>query len=116
MSMGRPDRRRKPDFLTRIARERISILFRLANENAKTHPERSMRYIGLARKIGTRYLVRLPRRLKVSFCKKCNSPLIPGYNVSVRLVPRHKVMEYRCECGEVKRISYKLRTSQNTKS
>ncbi len=109
------DRRKKPDFLTRIARERISILFRLAKENAKTHPERSKRYIGLARKIGARYLIRFPSKTKLSFCKGCNSPLIPGYNLSVRLVPRHKMLEYRCECGEIKRISYKPRAPQNTK-
>jgi ribonuclease P protein subunit RPR2 len=109
--MGNRDRRKKPDFLTRIARERISILFRLAGENAKTHPERAKRYVGLARKIGTRYLVRLPRRLKLSFCKGCNSPLIPGYNLTVRLAPRHKQIEYKCICGEIKRIPYRREAS-----
>lgn len=105
--MSRQDRRHKPDFISRIARERIGILFRLADESARTHPERSKRYIGLARKIGTRYLVRFPKKLKLSFCKSCNSPLIPGYNLKVRLKPRHKVIEYACECGEVKRLSYR---------
>ncbi|MFH0817480.1 MAG: ribonuclease P [Candidatus Micrarchaeota archaeon] len=113
--MGNRDRRKKPDFLTRIARERISILFRLAWENAKTHPKRSKRYVSLARRIGARYLVRFSGKSKLSFCKGCNSPLIPGYNLLVRLNPRHKMIEYRCSCGEVKRISYKPRKSQNTK-
>ena len=105
--MGRRDRRQKPDQITRIARERIGMLFELAKENAKTHPKRAQRYVSLARKIGTRYLVRFPRPLKLSFCKKCSALLIPGYNVKIRLNSRHRMIEYACDCGEIKRISYR---------
>jgi ribonuclease P protein subunit RPR2 len=104
--MGRRNRRSKPDLISQIARERIDILFNLAQENSKTHPERAKRYISLARKIGTRYLVRLKKNEKLSFCKSCNALQIPGYNQTVRLIPRHKVLEYTCECGEKKRIPY----------
>ncbi|MFH1447562.1 MAG: ribonuclease P protein component 4 [Candidatus Micrarchaeota archaeon] len=105
--MNRMDRRSKHTVVTQIAKERIEILFRLARENAKTHPERSKRYIQLARKIGMRYLVRFPRKLKLTFCKACSSPLIPGHNLKIRLNPRHKCVEYACSCGEVKRFPYK---------
>jgi ribonuclease P protein subunit RPR2 len=110
--MGRRDRREKPGFISRIANERIEILFKLAQENVKTHPKRSKRYVELARKIGTRYLVRFPKKTKLSFCKKCNSPLLPGYNLKVKLNPRHKFVEYTCSCGEVKRISYRSSESR----
>ena len=105
--MGGRNRREKPGFISRVANERIEILFKLAKENVKTHPKRSKRYVELARKIGTRYLVRFPKRTKLSFCKKCNSPLLPGYNMKIKLNSRHKMVEYICDCGEVKRLSYR---------
>ncbi len=101
------DRRSKPKLVKQIAKERIEVLFRNAQENAKTHPERAKRYIQLAKKIGMRYLVRFPKKLKVSYCKKCSSPLISGYNLKVKLNSRHKCVEYTCSCGEVKRFPYR---------
>jgi len=61
-------RGRKPLWQQKIARERIQILFSLAEKEIKKHPERSRRYIELARKLGLRYNVRLPRELKRKFC------------------------------------------------
>jgi ribonuclease P protein subunit RPR2 len=75
---------KKPDWQQRIARERIEILFREAEKNFKKHPERSRRYVELARKIGLRYNVRFPRELKRRFCKKCNTLLIPGVDSQVK--------------------------------
>lgn len=41
---------RKPEWQEDIAKERIEILFRLAENEFKKYPERSRRYIQLARK------------------------------------------------------------------
>ncbi|MEM3399433.1 MAG: ribonuclease P protein component 4 [Candidatus Micrarchaeia archaeon] len=90
-----------------IAKERIAILCSLAKENAKTNPKRSKRYVELARKIERRYNVRIPKTIKRRLCKKCNAFLIPGYNASVRLLPRRGVVEYVCECGAKRRFGYK---------
>jgi ribonuclease P protein subunit RPR2 len=95
----------KPDFLLRIVRERIEILFKLAENELKSHPERASRYVSLARKLGMKYNVRFPKRLKRKFCKKCGILWIPGYNLKVRLNSRKGVMEYRCECGAVRNFS-----------
>lgn len=66
------ERTKKPVFQSRIAKERIEILLDLAKKEFKNHPERSKKYVELARKIGKRYNVRLTKKQKRSFCKKCN--------------------------------------------
>lgn len=89
-----------------IALERMEILFALAKQNIKPHPERAKRYVSLARKIGMRYRVRMPKALKNSFCKQCLALWIPGYNVRVRLLPRYGAVEYACTCGAARRLRY----------
>jgi ribonuclease P protein subunit RPR2 len=88
--------RRKPEQHLKIAKERIQILFSLAEKEFKKHPDRSKRYIELARKIGLRYNVRLPKELKRKFCKNCNVLLIPGATSSVRLDSKKKVLNIKC--------------------
>lgn len=92
----------------KIARERISILFSLAEKEFKKHPERSKRYIQLARKIGLRYNVRLSKELKRKFCKKCNSLLIPGLTSLVRTDSKTKTINVRClSCNKIYRYPYR---------
>jgi ribonuclease P protein subunit RPR2 len=95
----------KPGFLLQVVRERIDILFQLAEKEVKLHPERAKRYISLARKLGMKYNARFPPRLKRKFCKQCGIPWVPGYNLKVRVNSRKGVMEYRCECGAVRNYS-----------
>ncbi len=100
------DRRKKPALLTEIVRERISRLFSLAKQNFSEHPKRSKRYVQLARKLSTRYLVRLSPEQKTIFCKECNAFLVPGKNLQVRL--RDKKIERKClACGNVKKTPFK---------
>src|SRR3989344_6871961 len=47
--------RQKPDWQQKIAEERIKILFDLAKKEFEKNPQRSRRYVELARNIGTRY-------------------------------------------------------------
>jgi len=99
-------RSRKPAWQQRIARERISILFDLAKKEIKKHPERSRRYVELARKIGLRYNVRLPKELKRKICKKCNMLLVPGVTCKVRL-KENKIVIYCLACKSIYRYPWR---------
>ena len=98
--------RSKQNLILRVVKERVDLLFKLAEENIKKHPERSKRYISLARKLSTRYNFRLNKKIKNSFCKKCDSLFIPGHNVMVKLNSRKGIIEYHCKCGEIKSIHF----------
>jgi ribonuclease P protein subunit RPR2 len=99
---------RKPEWQEDIAKERIEILFGLAEKEFKKYPERSRRYIQLARKIGLRYNVRLPKEVKRKFCKNCNSLLIPGRTEQVRIDSKTKTVARKClKCNKVCRYPYK---------
>lgn len=88
--------------------ERIKILFDRAGFEFKKHPERSHRYIQLARKIAMRYNIRMPKCLKRKFCKKCYRYLVPGVNCMVRINKTKKVSTVTClECRNVMRYPYK---------
>ncbi len=63
-----------------IALERIYRLFEIAEQEFEKHPERSKRYVELARKIGTRNKAVIPSELKKQFCKKCGTFLVNGKN------------------------------------
>ena len=98
----------KPDWQTKIAKERIQILFSLAEKEFKLHPERSKRYIELARKIGLRYNVRLSKEQKRRFCKNCNTLLKPGVSSKVRLDKSTKTVNVQClNCNQIYHHPYK---------
>ncbi len=88
-----------------IARERIEILLGLATKTFSTDRTLSKRYIELARKIGMKAGVRLPRERKVFICKGCWSLLVPGVNCRVRTRPDPgtTVLITCLECGSKKR-------------
>ena len=97
-------RSRKPQWQIRIAKERIKILFDLAEKELKRHPERSRRYVQLARKIGLRYNVRLPKQLKRKFCKNCNTLLKPGLTAERSVDNRNKTIVIKClKCNKIYR-------------
>ena len=99
---------RKPDWQQNIAEERIIILFNLARKELDKHPERSKRYVQLARKICLRYNVRLPKDMKKIFCKNCNNLLIPGKTEKVRIDSKNKTISRTClKCNRVYRYPYK---------
>ncbi len=63
--------------------ERIYRLFELAEEQLDKHPERSSRYVKLAREISKKVRARIPAELKLKFCKKCGSLLLGGKNAAI---------------------------------
>jgi len=98
-------RSKKPEWQLKIAKERINRLFELAEKELKKYPERSRRYVELARKIGLRYNIRLSKERKRSFCKKCNTLLYIGKTAKLldKKLPGLKVI--KClNCGEIKKI------------
>ncbi|NIO19275.1 MAG: ribonuclease P [Candidatus Aenigmarchaeota archaeon] len=105
----------KPSGWQRLAKERISILFEQAEKEFRKHPERSKRYVELARRIGMRYNVRIPKNLRRRFCKKCLSYLKPGVNCRVRMRKDRQAVVVTCSvCGNVSRHPY-IKEKQNIK-
>lgn len=100
-------KRRKKGLERRIARERILILFDLAEKEAlKGNMTRANRYVQLARWIGMRYNTSLPSALKRRFCRKCGAFLLPSKSGRVRL--RSSRITITCgECGHVMRMPYR---------
>lgn len=94
------------DFVQKIALERIWRLFELADAAFNKHPERSKRYVELARKISTRNKVRMPRELKQKFCRKCGAFLKQGKNAKLRVTKSYVVVSCG-ECGNVRKIGVK---------
>ncbi len=90
-------------FIQEIALERIYRLMDLAIENWTKHPERSLDYLKLMKKIGMRNKVRIPKEVKKLYCKKCFSLLLEGKDKEVRV--KDKVLLVKCKnCGEVKKV------------
>jgi len=97
----------KPDWQQQIAKERIHILFNLAEKEFRKHPERARRYVELARKMGLRYNVRL-KELKRRFCRSCNSLLIPGLSSEIKMDSKNNVKIIICKkCNSIYRYPYK---------
>lgn len=72
--------------MVRVAAERISYLFALAEKEA-TEGDRALadRYVALARRIGTRYNVRLLAEYRELYCRGCSKYWVEGRTVRTRL-------------------------------
>jgi ribonuclease P protein subunit RPR2 len=88
-----------------IAQQRIQNLYRLANETVKTDPDLARRYIHLMRRIAQRTRTKIPQNIRDRVCKKCDTPLIPGYNATIRInQKREPHITTRCQtCGNITR-------------
>ena len=78
--------------------ERMQILIDNAITNAITDPELSQRQASIARRISTKYKIRMPYNLRMVFCKKCKSFIAPGINSRIRL-GRASVKSIRISCN-----------------
>jgi len=81
----------------KIAMERMQILIDNAITNSRTDPELSQRQASIARRISTKYKIRMPYHLRMVFCKKCKSFIAPGINSRIRL-GRASVKSIRISC------------------
>ena len=78
--------------------ERMQILIGNAISNARTDPELSQRQASIARRISSKYKIRMPYDLRIVFCKKCKSFIAPGLNSRIRL-GRASVKSIRISCN-----------------
>ena len=78
--------------------ERMQILIDNAITNARSDPELSERQASIARRISTKYKIRMPYYLRMVFCKKCKSFIAPGVNSRIRL-GRTSVKSIRISCN-----------------
>lgn len=95
----------RPNSIPAIAEERIRILYRMAREVFSQDPALAKRYVELAKRIGMRTRVRIPKELKYLTCKKCHNLLIPGANcrVRVRADGGTRTIVTCLMCGSIKR-------------
>jgi len=95
--------------MVRIARERIDDLFALAvREASGDHPELADRYVVLARKVGTRYNVRLPAEYRELYCRGCSVFWVEGRTVRTRLRSGRRVRTCLA-CGRERRTQVRPR-------
>ena len=78
--------------------ERMQILIDNAISNARTDPELSQRQASIARRISSKYKIRMPYDFRIVFCKKCKSFIAPGLNSRIRL-GRTSVKSIRISCN-----------------
>jgi len=97
--------------MVRIARERIDDLFALAErESTVGAGGLADRYVRLARKVGTRYNVRLLREYRELYCRECSAYWVEGRTVRTRLRGGHRVRTC-LRCGRTRRVE--LHASQS---
>lgn len=91
----------KPEWQTKIAKERIAILFDEARKIVGEDKRLANRYAALARRIGMRYNVRLPSELRKHVCRACKAYLAPA---TAKYSTKNKVLRIACRaCGRINR-------------
>ncbi|HKV89874.1 MAG TPA: ribonuclease P [Thermoplasmata archaeon] len=101
-------RGRRTARMIRIAGERVSDLFALAeSETSRRPPGRADRYVALARKVGARYNVRLLPEYRELYCRGCSSYWVEGRTVRTRLRAGRRVRTCLV-CGRVRRVRIAL--------
>lgn len=98
-------RGRRQKWMIKIAEERIDILFQTAEKELPENPERSHRYVQMARNIAQKYNLKIKGNWSRRFCKNCNHFIRPGLNAQIRLSDS-RVMIKCLECGEIRQIPY----------
>ncbi|MGD0250602.1 MAG: ribonuclease P protein component 4 [Thermoplasmata archaeon] len=89
--------------MVRIARDRVSDLFGLAEKEASNgHCELADRYVALARRIGMRYNVRLLTEYRELYCRGCSTFWVEGRTVRTRIRGGRRVRTC-LHCGRERR-------------
>jgi ribonuclease P protein subunit RPR2 len=93
--------------MIRVAQDRISDLFGLAEQEGRT-PNSALpdRYVQLARRIGMRYNVRLLREYAELYCRGCGAYWVEGRTVRTRLRGGRRTRTC-LRCGRVRRMPLK---------
>lgn len=88
-----------------LALQRIEILVRNALESSRVDPEIAQKQAKLAKRISTKFRVRLPYEIRQLYCKKCKTFIIPGKTARIRIGRTHtRAVRITClNCGHVYR-------------
>jgi len=88
-----------------LAIQRIELLVQSALETARSDAELAQKQAMLAKKISTKFRVRLPYEIRQLYCKKCKRFIVPGVNARVRIGRTNvKAVRITClKCGHVYR-------------
>ncbi|MHB1867262.1 MAG: ribonuclease P protein component 4 [Thermoplasmata archaeon] len=102
--MNRGRRGRRTSVMVRIARERVAALFVLAEAEGRPGGDLALgdRYVRLARRVGTRYTVRIAPEYRERFCRSCSSLWVEGRTVRTRLREGRRVRTCLV-CGRIRR-------------
>ena len=95
--------------LKKIALDRIDRLMDFAKKHATERPEIAREAIILAVRIAQKARVRIPRKYKRMFCRKCGTPFWTPNSFTVRVRDRRSThIVIKClKCGYIKRIPVK---------
>ena len=95
--------------MKKVIQQRMRELIELAIKSWKNgDKDLARRYVYIIKKYSEKNKVKIPKDVKLKFCKKCLTPWIPGETVRIRLSRRGKYLIYEClNCGYKKRIPYK---------
>jgi len=92
-----------------IAMERIEFLIRRAENFKNKDYKLARRYVEIAKKISMKYRVRIPKHLKMIFCKKC---LYPYKSDKMRVrIKKSRVIITCLNCGYERRIPIRPKRS-----
>jgi len=83
--------------IRKIGLERMQILIKSATSLTKSNPQLAQRHAFLAKKISTRYKIKMPYLMRINYCKKCKSFIALGINSRIRL-GRTSVKSIRITC------------------
>jgi ribonuclease P protein subunit RPR2 len=78
--------------------ERIQILIKNAISYARSNPSLAERQALLAKRLCTKYRIRMPYELRMHFCKKCKKFIVPGFTARIR-IGRSSIKSIRITCG-----------------
>ncbi len=95
----------------RIAKERMEILFEKAIQIHEKEPKLAQRYVELARRIGMKTRVRIPRKYRRLVCRGCKQFIHPGCTLRVRVKSGGvKHIAFTClRCGQIVRVPVEKR-------
>ena len=89
-----------------LALERINTLFNEANSEFKIHSERSHRYVKIILKLAAKSGVRIPKKFRSNYCRKCKIYLSSGANSKVR-TRKGKLIVFCNRCKTYRRMLLK---------
>jgi ribonuclease P protein subunit RPR2 len=86
-----------------IADERVETLFKSAANEFKGDPKRSDRYVQLALRLIAKSGIRMPKKFRQRYCRKCKKYLVSGTNAKIR-TRNGKLIIYCFNCKTHRRL------------